>query len=150
LTPGALFAVVHLLVAAIWLGAMLYSLTVAQPKVTRFFSDDRDREDFLTTLAHGNRWAVVGLIAVLVVTAAVVIAVSSGAVATGYAVALALYAVASAVFVNVSWRHWPARVFARPEELPRFRRQLRAQALAMLTLVAAAFVIALGVSVELR
>ncbi|MGH3328998.1 MAG: hypothetical protein ACRDPT_14610 [Streptomycetales bacterium] len=63
---------------------------------------------------------------------------------------LALYVAAAAVFLNVSWRHWPARVFALPEELTGYRRRLRIQALVILGLVGTAFVTALGVSIGLR
>jgi len=139
--------VVHLTMAATWLGAMAYSLMVVQPKVALFFTDERQREDFLTTLAHGNRWRVVALIGALVVTAAGVAAVSPRRVAAGYLVALVCYLGAAAVFGNVSWRHWPARVFALAEELPRFRRSLRVQAWTILALVTAAFVSALTASV---
>jgi hypothetical protein len=144
---SALFAIPHLTLAAVWLGSMAYSLTVVQPRVARFFADDDSREEFLITLAHGNRWRVVELICVLVLTALGVIATAHRTVAVGYAVALVLYLGAAAVFVNVSWRHWPARVFALPAELPGFRRSLRRQAWAICVLVAAAFGTALTVSV---
>ena len=142
------FAVAHLTVAAVWLGSMTYSLSVVQPKATRFFSDDRQREEFLTTLAQGNRWKVIGLICALVVTAIAVIVTAPPGVAYAYAVALGLYVIAAAVFADVSWRHWPARIFARPEELPGFRGQLQVRARTMLVLVAAAFLIALSASVR--
>jgi len=141
---SAVFAIVHLTLSAVWLGSMSYSLTVVQPKVARFFTDDSRREEFLTTLAHGNRWKVVGLIAALVVTALGVIVSARRPVAIGYAVALVLYLGAAAIFVNVSWRHWPARVFALPAELPGFRRALRLRAWSMCVLVGAAFLTALA------
>jgi hypothetical protein len=144
--PGMVIAVVHLTIAAVWLGSMVYSLGVVQPRVARFFADEERREDFLVRLAHGNRWPVVGLVGVLMLSA-VLVMITSPRVLAGYAVAIALYAGAAAVFVNVSWRHWPSRVFALPEELAGFRRRLRVQAWAMLALVGAAFVIALSVSV---
>jgi uncharacterized membrane protein len=140
-------AVLHLTLAAVWLGSMAYSLWVVQPRVASFFDDDVRREEFLRALANGNRWRVVALVAVLMATAVAVI-VTSSRLAAGYAVALALYAAAAAVFVNVSWRHWPARVFALPDELAGYQRRLRIQAFVMLALVGTAFVVALGVSVE--
>jgi uncharacterized membrane protein len=143
-----LFVVAHLTIAAVWLGSMAYSLTVVQPKVARFFADEQRREDFLITLAQGNRWKVVPLIAALLLTAlGVMLTVHDQAV--GYAVVAALYTVATEVFGNVSWRHWPARVFAVPDELPKFRRSLLVQARVMLALVATAFLIGLSVSVRL-
>lgn len=143
------FAVAHLTIASVWLGSMSYSLTVVQPKVASYFggADEARREEFLTTLAQGNRWKVVGLIAGIVGTGLVVALGSPhGAVAIGFAVALVLYLCAAAIFANVSWRHWPARVFARPEEVPRFQRSLRAKARVMVVLVGVAFVVALGVT----
>jgi len=141
-----LLAVVHLVVAAVWLGSMAYSLNVVQPKVTRFFADDQRREEFLLTLAHGNRRPVVALIAVLVLTAAGVAATAPRSAAIGYGVVLVLYATAAVIFWNVSWRHWPARVFALPAELPDYRRRLARQAWAMLALVGTGFLTALTVS----
>jgi hypothetical protein len=152
-------AVVHLALAATWVGAMLYSLNVVQPKVARFFGDnarreeharredDERREEFVTTLAHGNRWRVVALIVALLLTAVGVVLTARRTAAIGYGVAVVLYLAAAGIFGNVSWRHWPARVFALPDELPGYRRRLAYQAWAMLGLVGAAFLVALTVSV---
>ncbi|MDQ3885801.1 MAG: hypothetical protein M3308_01990 [Actinomycetota bacterium] len=145
-----LLMIIHLTVAALWLGSMSYSLAIVQPKVAAFFSDPEDRERFLVLLAHGNRWRVIGLVAVLIVTG-LAIAISSGGLATiGFAVALLLYAAATGIFWYVSWRHWPTRIFAVSEELPGFQRRLHVLASTMLLLVAMAFVVALTVSVGLR
>src|SRR5262245_1885744 len=128
-----IFAVVHLTTAAVWLGGMSYSLTVVQPKTARFFAGDEPRrEEFLTTLAQGNRWKGVGLIGGRAVTGAGVVLTAGRVTAAGYLAVLGLYAVAAAIFANVSWRHWPARVFAIAQELPGYRRSLTRQAWAML------------------
>jgi hypothetical protein len=141
--------VAHVVLVATWFGAMAYSLGVVQPRVAKFFPDERRREDFLLVLAHGNRWRVVALLAMITATCvAVVITAPARATAVGYAVSLVLYAAAGGIFAHVSWRHWPARVFALPAELAGFRRRLRVQAVAMLALVGAAFVVALSVSVR--
>jgi hypothetical protein len=66
---------------------------------------------------------------------------------TAYAFALVLEAAAAAIFGHVSWRHWPARVFALPGELAGYQRRLRIQAWTILVLVATAFVVALSVSI---
>jgi hypothetical protein len=137
--------VAHLALAAVWLGSMTYSLTVVQPRVDRFFPDHVRREEFLLTLAQGNRRPVVALIAALLTTDLAVL-VGRPEVRLGYGVALVLYVLAGAVFVHVSWRHWPARVFALPEELPGFQRRLRQLAWTMLGLVGAAFLTTLSVS----
>ena len=135
---------VYLLPAAVWTGSMTYSLAVVQPRSARFFHDDDQLEEFLTVLAHGNRWRVLAMAATLIVSAAAIIAVCpwDGARVV-YGIALALDVAATGVFLHVSWRHWPARFFALPEERPEFRRKLRLSARAILGLVGAGFVLAL-------
>lgn len=141
------FKVVYLILAGAWFGSMAYSLAVVQPKVAGFFAEDRRREEFLITLANGNRWPVVGLLGALGLSGAGAVITGSAGVRAGYLVALGLDAVAAGIFWYVSWRHWPARVFALPSELPAYRSRLRACALAMTGLAAAAFVVATSVSV---
>ncbi len=48
---------------------------------------------------------------------------------------VALLAAATALFWHVSWRLWPRRLFATPEELPALRARFRGVAWALLTLV---------------
>jgi F0F1-type ATP synthase assembly protein I len=142
------FELVYLMLAALWTGSMAYSLNVVQPKVAKFFTDEQEREAFLATLAHGNRWKVVAMASTMICAAVAVIAYTSAtAVRVGFGVALALDLIASAVFVQVSWRHWPARVFAVPSELPAFRSALMIRAWTMLGLVGSGFVIALATGV---
>jgi hypothetical protein len=143
-----LVRIAHLTLAALWLGSMAYSLGVVQPKVARFFTDEQQREDFLATLAQDNRWRVVALVAGLLLTGVVALVSSHRHTAICWAAALTLYATAAAIFVYVSWRHWPARVFALPQELPRFRRRLLRCAAAMLLLVGSGFLITLAASVQ--
>jgi hypothetical protein len=138
-------AVAHLTIAAVWLGSMVYSLTVVQPRVERFFSDPERREEFLVTLANGNRRPVVTLIAALLLTDLAIL-VMRPEVRLGYGIALLLYLLAGALFMHVSWRHWPARVFALAEELPAFQHRLRQLAWLMLGLVGAAFLTTLSVT----
>jgi hypothetical protein len=119
-------AVVHLLVAAAWFGAMAYSLGVVQPRARRFFADSpQTYENLATTLAAGARWKVIGMLAVLAATGAgllvVTVTAADAPTRTGWWWALigakiGLLVVASAVFWHVSWRMWPRRVFALPEE----------------------------------
>lgn len=138
----------YLGLTTLWLGSMVYSLVVVQPKIARFFSDDERREEFLVALANGNRWPVVALAAGLVLTGGTVAIAGDGAVSVGYAVAVGLDLVAAAIFVDVSWRHWPARVFALPEELPGFRRALTVRATTMTVLIALSYVVAMAVSLR--
>jgi hypothetical protein len=127
---------------------MTYSLAVVQPRSARFFHDDDQLEEFLAVLAHGNRWRVLAMAATLIAAATAIIAVCPfGGARVVYGIALALDLAATAVFVHVSWRHWPARVFALPEERPEFRRKLKMHARAIWLLVGAAFVLTLVASV---
>jgi putative copper export protein len=137
--------VAHLTIAAVWLGSMVYSLTVVQPRVERFFPDAERREEFLVTLANGNRRPVVALVAALLLTDVEILAVRPE-VRLGYGIALVLHLLAGALFVQVSWRHWPARVFALAEELPGYQHRLRQLAWTILGLVTAAFLTTLSVS----
>jgi hypothetical protein len=138
---------VHLALAAMWCGSMGYSLVVVQPKVTRFGFDDERLEDFLTLLAQGNRWKVVPIIAALLVTGAGLAALTGGGIRLTFLGVLVVYGAAAAVFADVSWRHWPARVFALPGELPGYQRRLRRLAWTMLALVGAAFLTTLSAAV---
>jgi hypothetical protein len=146
--PIVILEAVYLLPAAVWTGSMTYSLAVVQPRSARFFHDDDQLEEFLTVLAHGNRWRVLAMAATLIASATAIIVVGpwSGARAV-YSVALALDVAATAVFVHVSWRHWPARVFALPQERPDFRRRLQLSARAIWLLVGSGFVLTLVTTV---
>jgi hypothetical protein len=131
----------HLLLGAGWFGAMSYSLFVLQPKAARYFTDDDEHEAFLTTIADGARWKVVGLLAALAATGAGLILLATDRSGWWWAVVaakIALLAVAAAVFWLVSWRYWPARVFALPAERPALRHRFRLAALTLLGCAAAA------------
>lgn len=139
---------VYLLPAAVWTGSMTYSLAVVQPRSARFFRDDDQLEEFLTVLAHGNRWRVLAMAATLIASATALVVVCPWAGArVVYGIVLALDLSATAVFVHVSWRHWPARVFALSQERPDFRRRLLMSARTIWLLVGAGFVLALVASV---
>ena len=134
-------AVVHTTVAALWLGAMAYSLSVVQPRLARMVGEGRV-EAAQQQLAHGNRWPVVAMIALLWSTGAglALLGGGDGWWWLGVAAKAALLAAATALFWWVSWRGWPRRVFALPAELPGIQRRFRRVALAMFVLVGAAFV----------
>lgn len=134
--------VVHAGLAAAWLGSMAYSLTVVQPRLAAFFGpDDAAHEEFLLALAHGNRWRVVALVAALAVSGGGLLLLSGGDDLALHLVKGGLLAGAATAFWYVSWRHWPRRVFALPQELPRQRRRLRSIAWTMAGLVGLAFVL---------
>jgi hypothetical protein len=132
-----LLVLVHAGVGALWLGAMAYSLFTVQPKLAAMVGGDT--EDAQRILAHGNRWRVVALIGALWASG-IALAFTDAASDNGALAAKAiLLAAASALFWWISWRAWPRRVFALPDELPALRRRFRAVAFAMLGLIGAAF-----------
>lgn len=139
---------VYLVLTTLWLGSMVYSLVVVQPRVARFFRDDEQREEFLVVLANGNRWPVVALVVGLLLSGGGVAIAGSGAVSVGFTLAVGLDLVAAGIFVDVSWRHWPARIFALPEEIPGFRRRLAVRAATMTVLIGVSYVVALTVSLR--
>lgn len=136
----------HVLAGAIWLGAMVYSLLVVQPRAAAFFAaDDEAHEGFLTALAGGNRWPVLGLVALIAGTGLVLAAMDPPA---GLRLAIQLgkgaaLLVATGVFVHVSWWLWPRRLFALPTERPKHRAALRRAAYVLVTAVGVAFTLGL-------
>ncbi|WP_129711110.1 hypothetical protein [Haloactinopolyspora alba] len=141
----AALAVGHVGLAAVWMGSMLYSLLIVQPRVSRFLAGDDDRlEELLTLLGSGNRRPVLAIIAGLLVSGALLAGVlepepAQVALLTAEGV---LVLAAAAVFARVSWWLWPRRVFALPSERPAHRASLYRHALAMVALVGAAFTLA--------
>ncbi len=144
----AVLVTVHAGAAAVWLGAMLYSLAVVQPRAARFFGRAERYEPFAVTLAAGARWKVLALCLVLALSGGgLVITEIAGrhdpstpwlalVIAKG-----ALLLLAVALFAHVSWRLWPARLFALPSELPAFQRRFRTVALGLTVVVASDFVL---------
>jgi Flp pilus assembly protein TadB len=139
----ALIAIVHAGLAAAWVGGMAYSLLVVQPKLKKFYGPDEDNREALTAvIASGNRWKVLGLIAVIAATGLMLLLDHRHWWI--HVLKAVLLLLATAIFWYVSWRHWPRRVFATPTERPALQRQLRILATTMLGLAGTAF--ALGVA----
>jgi hypothetical protein len=145
-----LLGLIHTGIGAVWLGSMVYSLGVAQPRIGRLFGDPAKAEEVYRELAAGNRWRVVAMIAFLGLSGAALLLSDgdggSDRTATWWALIAAkvgLLIAAAGGFWWVSWRGWPARVFALPAELPALQSRFRRVAIGMTALVAAAF--ALGV-----
>lgn len=134
---------IHIGVAAAWLGAMGYSLFTVQPALARLAGGDPQRlEDMQRELAHGNRWRVVALIAALWASGIGLVLIHPGNwIVVGFKAVL--LAGATGLFWWVSWRGWPQRVFALPEELPWLQRRFRSVAIVMFTLVGTAFALGL-------
>jgi hypothetical protein len=131
---------------------MAYSLGVVQPRVGRLLRDPARAEEVYRELAAGNRWRVIGLIGTIAGSGAALVWLVRDGADTNLGVwwwaliaAKALLLIAAAgLFWWVSWRGWPARVFALPDELPALQRRFRRIAILMAVLVGGAF--ALGVS----
>jgi len=135
--------------AALWLGSMAYSLFVVQPRLARVLRDPARVEDVYRELAAGNRWRVAGLIGVLGLSGFALVATVPATARPAWwwaviAAKTALWLAAAGLFWWVSWRGWPRRVFALPEELPALQRRFRAVALALLAVVGTAFVLGLA------
>jgi Flp pilus assembly protein TadB len=139
----AVLAIIHAGLAAAWVGGMTYSLFVVQPKLKKYFGSDQDgRETLTAVIASGNRWKVIGLIAVIALTGGGLLLVNQDHWQLHAAKGLLLL-IATGIFWYVSWRHWPQRVFATTRELPKLQARLVTLATAMLGLAGTAF--ALGV-----
>ena len=140
---AVMLIVAHAGVGALWLGSMAYSLFIVQPRLAGLFRDPAGVERAHQHLAAGNRWPVAGMISALWLSGAGLVALGGGGAELGWwigvTVKTALLAAATGLFWWVSWRAWPRRVFALPDELPGLRRRFRAAALVMLGLVGAAF-----------
>ena len=137
----ALLVTVHAGTAAVWLGAMLYSLLVVQPRAVAALDDP---EPLYVALAAGARWKVIAMVGVLAASGAGLILAEddpSSAWVVLVAIKTVLLIAALSLFAHVSWRMWPARLFALPDELPAHRRRFRIVALALTVLVSTAFVL---------
>ncbi|MQA25146.1 MAG: hypothetical protein GEU94_06690 [Micromonosporaceae bacterium] len=139
-----LLVLAHLGVGGVWLGAMAYSLTVAQPAITRLFPRPEAAEEAYRELAARNRWRVVGLLAVLA-GSGVALAALAGPRPLAWWLLIAaktgLFVAAAGLFWWVSWRGWPRRLFALPEELAPLQRRFRHVAVALAACGGAAFVL---------
>jgi putative copper export protein len=143
-----ILASAHLLAGAAWFGAMFYSLMVLHPRAGRFFgADDEKFESFISILAQGARWKVLSALGLIALTGAAMIPLTESHSTNHWKeIILAkviLWLMAVGIFCRVSWRLWPARVFAVPKELPAIRRRFRASAIMMICIAAAAMVLGL-------
>src|SRR4051794_31540202 len=104
----AVLLLAHLAAAATWLGGMVYSLAIVQPRARRFLASADRYEGFAVALAAGARRGVLALIGLMAASGAGLVAVEiAGARDPGalWAVLVALKAVllmaATAVFARV-------------------------------------------------
>jgi hypothetical protein len=143
-------ALVHVGVAAAWLGGMLYSIVVVQPRLAAFLADAGEREDFATVLAAGARWKVLGLAAALLLSGVGLTAIElndadapSGAWVALVVGKLALLAAAVVLFAYVSWRLWPRRLLAHMSgspELAAIQARFRVVAMTLTALIGAGLI----------
>jgi uncharacterized membrane protein len=57
---------VHVLGGGVWVGAMVFSIFILQPRAEQFFRREADLEDFIFSVVHGARWKVFsGIVAIL-------------------------------------------------------------------------------------
>jgi uncharacterized membrane protein len=139
-TLSALLAVLHALAGAAWFGSMFYSLTVMQPRAVRYLERPERFEEFIAVVSAGARWKVLAAFALLAGTGMGLVLVGRrealSALWVGVVVAKGLlWLAALGLFVHVSWRLWPARVLALPEEVPALQRTFRRVGWTMILLV---------------
>lgn len=137
---------VHIIASAGLLGAMGYSIGVVQPRARRFFQNPADFEEFTAFISHGARWKMIGTLALIAVTGAVLVIFHPHEAGHRWlalmGAKIGILLIATVLFCYASWRLWPARIFAPPEEIPKFQRRFRLVGYAMITMVVLEFVLA--------
>lgn len=122
----ALLIAVHVLGGGVWIGAMVFSVFVLHPRAERFFTRAAEFEDFIFSVVHGARYKVLAGVAAIVLSGIALAVTHRDAPAAWswlVAVKVALLLASLALFLHVSFRLWPRRVFAREDELPAVRRR---------------------------
>jgi hypothetical protein len=130
----------HVLAGAAWFGAMFYSLLVLHPRARSFFSSTSKFEEFITYLAAGARWKVLGGAFFIALTGVGLLFLpSKEQISTPFYtcvyVKAVLFVIAVGLFCFTSWVLWPARVLASQEEVPRFHRLFRIIAITLLLII---------------
>jgi uncharacterized membrane protein len=132
---------VHVLAAAAWLGAMLYSLFVLQPRAAAYFARPDDFERFVAAVSAGARWKVLGVAAAVGLSGATIAALgwrgAPSALALLVALKVALLVPILLIFGYASWRLWPARVMASRAEIPAYQAAFRRVGWSLILLVGA-------------
>jgi uncharacterized membrane protein len=135
---------IHILAAATWFGAMLYSLAVLHPRARAFFDNPSQFEAFITFIAAGARWKVLFGCFVIAVTGIALFCMHGGSTAAGQTCVLAkavLFTIAVSIFAYASWFAWPARALASPREVPAFQKRFQVIAISLITLVGLCFLL---------
>ena len=138
-----LLLVIHVLLSAAWLGAMVYSLGVLHPRAKRYFAGrDDEFEGLIATLAQGARWKVLGLVAAIGATGLGLLVTAPRPVDGLLLAKVAAYTLAVGVFGYASWWLWPRRIFAVGDEVRWHQRRFRVVATVLVALVAVATALA--------
>ena len=149
----AAVAVAHGLASAAWFGSMFYRLAVLQPRARAYFETDAEFETFVATIAQGARWKVLGAFTFVAATGAALVPLTMPQpLTTGWlsmiATKVVLLLAALAMFCYASWRLWPARVFARPEDVPRLQARFKLVGISLICLVGASIALGIAAHVE--
>ena len=131
---------IHVLAGAAWFGAMFYSLMVLHPRARSFFQTSAQFEEFITFVAAGARWKVLGGCLVIGGTGVALYFMSESQDANPVfqcciVAKTVLFMVAVGLFSFASWVLWPARVLATPDEIPMYQKKFRILAIILLVLV---------------
>ncbi len=141
----AFLAVCHALAGAVWLGAMVYTCFVLNPRAHTYFRSDKDFESFILTVSHGARWLVICALASMAATGGALMALHGPSPRPSWlllmALKIGLFCAATVLFWYVSWRLWPARVFATVEEAPAFQKTFSRWARVMIAIASSAMVL---------
>jgi uncharacterized membrane protein len=129
----------HVLTAAVWLGAMVYSFFLLHPRARKYFQKPEEFETFIATVSQGARWKVLGALGVIGISGIALIFFRRPEPLTATWLALIgakviLFLAALGLFVHISWRLWPARIFATTEEIPHHQKVFTRAAACMLLL----------------
>jgi len=117
---------------------MLYSLVVLQPRARAYFQATQQFEQFLTFVAAGARWKVLGGFGLIAATG-VILLPFAGRRAAGWTVCIIsksiLFLLAVGIFGFASWVLWPSRVLAAEHEIADYQRKFRYIAITLIFLV---------------
>lgn len=118
---GVVLAILHALAGGLWLGGVFYSLFVLRPRAQRYFAREAQFEEFVAAVSHGGRAKFLLALAGIAVTGAGLAYLRWRADSPGWLTVLcvktALFLTIAGAFAYISWRLWPARVFAAGAEL---------------------------------
>ena len=136
----------HILSSSALFGAMFYSIAVLQPRAKRYFDEPRQFEEFIAFVSNGARWKMLAGFALIAMTGFMLMRLrgaNNNRIWTGLICAkISVLIVMVCFFSFVSWRLWPAHIFATTEEIPKFQRLFRFVAFTMMTLVTLEFILA--------